>query len=338
MVKGIDINIWKFLINRLDESQRKEILKRENIRIGSIQSQLVSKQSQWKIVLNRLNSELNNPRVQNVIKDYYIDSQVPKLKEDIKMKAKHLKELETMEEKDFEKNITEYGFLYVLLYLIVKRDTEKLNKLIHYESDETVSEKESDSSKVELTNTIKQLTELKNELSIVKKAHKGLQKKYDALEKKHNEVILKKSKEVEDALNNLDSTRKEYEEQLNLLIEDNTNLENLLQEESRKTQEIKENSRVAVKVNKEESNYIDNKKRKTKVLVFGDLPITVQKQEQYEFMFFDQDISTYQFNEDYDEYWCIEDKLSAKEKKQLQKSIYNINIIFEKKYYSELVR
>jgi len=338
MGKVIDINTWKFLINRLDESQKKELLKKKNIRIGSIQTQLVNKQSQWKIVLNRLNSELNNPNVQKAIKEYYIDDLVPTLKEDLELSAEHLQDLDQMEQKDFEKNVDKYGYIYVLLYLITKNDNEKVNVLITFQPEEVVVEKEIDTSKVELSNTLEQINELKKELIIVKKAHKGLQKKYDLLEKRNNEMISKKTKEIEeikqeyykeieDALNTIDSDRQEHEEQLNILKAENRNLENQLQEEKIKKRE--KNEKV---------NETDIKNRKTKVLVFGDLPITVQKKEEYDFMFFDQDISTYLFNEDYDEYWCIEDKLSSKEKRQLQKSIHCLKITFDKKYYSNLVR
>lgn len=347
---GIDIKIWQFLINRLDEGQRKEILKRENLIIGSIQTKFVSKQTQWKIVLNRLNSELNNPTVQRVIMEYYIDSQVPRLKEDINVEAEHLKELEAMEENDFEKYILDHGFLYVLLYLIVKRDTEKINKLIKYESSDNVVEKEDNSSKIETTNILKKITELKNELSFSKKAHKGLQKKYDTLEKKYNEVIIKMNKDIEkikneyyketeDALNTIESDRNEHEEQLKILREENRNLENLLQEERRKKIERKESKLILTEtIGNNEVEGVGNKRNKSKVLVFGDLPIAIQKQEQYEFIFFKNDISNYLFNEDFDEYWCIEDKMSAKEKKQLQRNIHYSKVTFEKKHYSKLVR
>lgn len=62
------------------------------------------------------------------------------------------------------------------------------------------------------------------------------------------------------------------------------------------------------------SSVIENKRKKVRVLVFGDLPLNAQKTDTHEFEYFNKDISTYMFNEDYEEYWCVEDKLSAKEK------------------------
>ena len=146
-------------------------------------------------------------------------------------------------------------------------------------------------------------------------------------------------KETEDALNTIESDRNEHEEQLKILREENRNLENLLQEERRKKIERKESKLILTEtIGNNEVEGVGNKRNKSKVLVFGDLPIAIQKQEQYEFIFFKNDISNYLFNEDFDEYWCIEDKMSAKEKKQLQRNIHYSKVTFEKKHYSKLVR
>ena len=80
------------------------------------------------------------------------------------------------------------------------------------------------------------------------------------------------------------------------------------------------------------------KKRQSKVLVFGKLPLYIQKDGEYNFVLFNHDISNYLFNEKYDEYWLIEDKLSAKEKKQLKNNINSSKVNLFKKNYNDLIR
>lgn len=342
MNTGVDISVWKFLLNRLSENQKKELLTNENIRIGNMQSLLVKKQSQLKIMLNLLNTELGKPDIQKSIKGYYIDTLVPNLKEDLKKESSHLKDLENIEKESYEDIINEYGFFYVLLYLVSKNDA-KANELINFQPKE--SQKETDFNQVELISALEKAKELKKELSTLTKAHKGLEKKFNALEAKHtqrntdytaelNRVKATYKEDMEEASRVLDNERQENKDQIFILNNENKILKNKLEE-----QVNKEIARIEKKtndmINTPEKKKIENEK--IKVLVFGDIPLTVQKRKNHHFDFFDQDITTYLFDENYDEYWYIEDKLSMKAKKQIERNVHSNNIAFDKKNYSKLM-
>ena len=348
MNKGIDINVWKFLINRLNEKQKKELITKENIRIGNIQSQLVNKQSQWKIVLNLLNTVLNKKEIQKSIINYYTEILIPNLKEDLKNKAPHLQVLDNMEKESYEIEIKEHGFIYILLYLVSKNDS-RANELIGFQPKEAIIEKALDSNSDELAKALEQVRELKKELSPLTKTHKGLQRKFDSLETKHNQMIVQHNnelnkikasyvKDMEESSSVLDRERQEYKKQLLTLEGENAILKNQLEEHLKKESDTPEENKLLETNNSPEKSSAENKRKKIKVLVFGDLPLNAQKTDTHEFEFFNKDISTYLFNEDYEEYWYVEDKLSAKEKRQLQRNSYSDTIDFEKKNYSKLVR
>lgn len=348
MSKGININVWKFLINRLNEKQKKELLTKENIMIGNIQSQLVNKQSQWKIVLNLLNTVLNKKEIQKSIVNYYIEILIPDLKEDIKSEAPHLQTLDSMEKESYENEIKEHGFLYVLLYLISKNDS-RANELINFQPNKAIEEKELDSNEDELAKALEQVRELKKELSSIKKAHKGLQRKFENLEIKYSRIVTQHKNELEkikvgyvkdskEFASVLDKERQEYKKQLLILEDKNSILKNQLEEQLKKENETLEKSKLLETNALSGQNNAENKEKKIKVLVFGDLPLNAQKIDSYAFEFFNKDISTYLFNEDYEEYWYVEDKLSAKEKKQLQRNSNSNKVNFDIKKYSNLIR
>ncbi|WP_271853360.1 hypothetical protein [Planococcus maritimus] len=349
MNKGVDINVWKFLLNRLNENQKKELLTKENIRIGNMQSLLVRKQSQWKIMLNLLNTELNKPTIQKSITNYYIDDLVPMLKHDLKEEAPHLKDLESVEIENYEDSVNKYGFLYVLLYLISKKDA-RANELIKFSPKENQKkielESDSESKQAELSLALEKIKELRKELSTATKAHKGLEKKFNALDAKYiqlstdyktelNKVKIAYKEDMEESSRILDEERQEHKKQLLLLEIENTTLKAELEEQTIKGNVVIEKNESGAINTVLEKNIKENEK--IKVLVFGDLPLTVQKRKDYHFDFFNQDIVTYLFNENYDEYWYIEDKLSLRAKRQIEKNIHSKKVTFDKKNYSRLV-
>jgi hypothetical protein len=345
MNKGIDINVWKFLLNRLNENQKKELLTKENIRVGNMQSLLVRKQSQWKMILNLLDTELNKSAVQKSIMNYYIDDLVPTLKSDLKEEASHLKDLESLETKNYEESINKYGFLYILLYLVLKDDA-RTNEFINFQPKEKQKKIESESKQAELSLALETIKELKKDLSTATKAHKGLEKKFNALDAKYiqlsndyktelNKVKIAYKEDMEESSKVLDEEREEHKKQLLLLEIENTTLKAKLEEQAFKENEVIEKNESAGITTVLEKNIKENEK--IKVLVFGDLPLTVQKRKNYHFDFFNQDIVTYLFNENYDEYWYIEDKLSLRAKRQIEKNIHSKKVTFDRKNYSRLV-
>ncbi len=368
MNKSIDIDVWKFLFNRLDDNQKKVLLQKENIRIGNMQSHLISKPSQWNVLLKISSSNLTNKNIQKAIVQYYLEN-IPNLNSDIENQEDHLKNLDILEQKDISSSIEEYGFFYVLIYLISKGYSEKVNMLIEFKPKETVnitesdteSESEFESNSVELQNALQEIINLKNELSSMNKTNKSLKKKYDLLEAKFNDyknqerkeitilevkfnnyknqknkeiAILeeKQNSDIEEIFNNWDNDKQKYESKLKVLEDENQILKKQLNElyNSQRNQEQEFKNEIV-----EKSTL---KKRQSKVLVFGKLPLNIQKDENYTFVLFNHDISNYLFNEKYDEYWLIEDKLSAKEKKQLKNNINSSKINLFKKNYNDLIR
>lgn len=366
MNKSIDIDVWKFLFNRLDDSQKKVLLQKENIRIGNMQSHLVSKPSQWNVLLKISGTNLTNKNIQKAIVQYYLED-IPNLKSDIENQEDHLENLDVLEQKDISSSIEEYGFFYVLIYLISKGYSEKVNMLIEFKPKETdnitesESESESDSNSVDLQNALQEIINLKNELSNMNKTNKSLKKKCDLLEAKFNDyknqerkeiailevkfnnyknqknkeiTILeeKQNSDIEEIFNNWDNDKQKYESKLKVL-EDEIQI---LKKQLNKLNSNQRDQEQEFKFEIVEKSTL--KKRQNKVLVFGKLPLNIQKDGDYNFVFFNHDISNYLFNEKYDEYWLIEDKLSAKEKKQLKNNINSSKVNLIKKNYNDLIR
>ncbi|MFC4025467.1 hypothetical protein ACFOUV_16900 [Oceanobacillus longus] len=347
MSKDIDINIWKFLINRLDERQKKEVLTRKNVRIGNMQSQLINKESQWKIVLNLLNNSLNKTNIQKAIVAYYVETLIPDLNIDMNNKASHLHALDNIEKGKYEEKIKEHGFLYILLYFVSKNNS-RANEVINLQPEEVIKEIAIDPYQAKLAKALEEIRDFKKEISTITKAHKGLQKKFDTLETKYNQMTTQYTNEIkkledsyikdmEESSDLLDFERIEFKEKLLLLNDKNTILQNQLVELQKDKNEKTEINNMDDKKILSKTSVIENKRKKIRVLVFGDLPLNAQKTDTHEFEYFNKDISTYMFNEDYEEYWCVEDKLSAKEKKQLQRNPYSNKVNIDKKNYSKLV-
>jgi len=164
MSKNIDIDIWKFLINRLDDKQKRDLLTSKNIRIGNIQSQLINKESQWKIALNLLNNSLNKTNIQKDILAYYVENLIPDLNKDMNNKASHLIALDNIEKENYEVKIKELGFLYVLLYLVSKNNSSA-NEIINLRPNETNQELVIDSSKDKLHQKLEEIKILNKDIS-----------------------------------------------------------------------------------------------------------------------------------------------------------------------------
>ncbi|MGN7289157.1 hypothetical protein [Bacillus velezensis] len=345
MTRGnINTSVWKYLIERLTDDEKKTMLKKKNVVIGSIQTKLITTEMHWKVVLFRLNSDVqNNIKIQRILLDYYIEKQAPDLKRDIKNQAEHLECFKNSHPDEFKSLIDKHGFIYFLLYLLVIRDVEKVNKLFNLKPNEVG--KNTAENKTE-NKELLQIKKLQNEVNLLSKANRKIEKKYTLFEKKQNELIIKKNREIEKVknkyedriesyINSIREQKKEFEDLISKLEMENQELSILLEEEKKKKKQLNE---ILLKdlTNSKTSNY--KKDKKLRVLVFGDLPITMKKEKKYDFTIYNKDISTYTISDEcdeYDEYWCIEDKLSQKEKRQLKQSNDSSKIKLKK--YCDLV-
>lgn len=338
MKQSVDIEVWKYLFNRLSDSEKKILLQNTNLRINNMQSSLITKKTQWGIFLKLASSNLTKGNIQNAIINYYLEN-TPNLKQDIDNKEDSLEELSYLEEKDFKSIINKHGFMYVLIYLLSNGKPEQINNFYKYKPEENTNNNKNDFLEVEdSTNQIQELKYLESELNNNNKIIKALKKKNATFEEKYRSLEMRKAEELvilekkynsdlEEIINSTDIELKNHEIKLNKLIEENKLLKNQLDELNKLNQ-----------VNVDIVETPSKEYKKKKVLILGTLPLLIQKDERYNFETFESDYSNYSFDENYDEYWIIEDKLSAKEKKHLRNNTNSKKVEFIKKNYNELIR
>ncbi|MBO0601989.1 hypothetical protein I2483_09970 [Sporosarcina sp. E16_3] len=342
MAKKIAMDVWKFLSRELTYEQKKEMILKKNIQIGSLRTQSLSNDSKLKMAISMFDSELSKSKVQKSMLSYYVGSIVPDVQKDLDEKAIHINELIEMDISKIVEIIQERGHFYVLIALIKSGQVEKVNQLIKEIVMNKEKFKEQESSETllieeQLNSALMKVTELNKSIELLNVSEKKVKKAHKALEMKYSEMLEKKNKEI-----------KKFENKLEELIIENNNLtlySNTLLEESKVHFEVYGNlEEETIKMKKrnheleleysyrkseeemKDDHYLVIEKEKTinnnkkRILVFGDVPIIIQRNAQYDISIFDGDCQNYNFEGNYDEHWYIEDKLTAKEKQQLTKN------------------
>ncbi|SMQ61034.1 hypothetical protein SAMN05444673_0457 [Bacillus sp. OV166] len=354
MKKNDFSNVWKYLINYLSNDQKKEFIKEKDLKIGNMQPRLLTNESQWKVALKLLEKNCTQIKIKNAISVYFGKHIVPELLEDMEdeKKLEYFDELMDMPIENFKEVIEENGYIYVLMFFVLKNNLQKANEIIENIQDEMVKE--------EVNEDISK--DLREKLELAKKENYNLTKKnknlIDKIEKQKATLqeVEKKNKELLDQQKEI---IKEYDKELKILMKqiDEHKNEILVLTTEKENQElnldIKQKQVSMLEVEKkqlqEEVQRIPEhitlelkesfkKASSVNVLVFGDLPFTTTRQnEKYKFSYFDGDYSNYDFNDSYDEYWYVVDKLSVREKRQLEKNEHAQKIDWVKKtYYGEM--
>lgn len=361
--KTISKNVWKFLSNELTFEQKKDMIKEKNIQIGRLQTQLLRSEAKWKMAISMFDSELIQPKVQHSMVSFIVESIVPQVQKDMDENASHFIELKEMDITRLEEAIIERGHLYVIIALIISDQVDKVNQLImelsktkEKLSENTMSENELCEKQMQITNLTEELEKLKTSEKQLKRTHKALEKKYnDMLDRKNEEIKALKKKQLE-----LEAKNKTITSQSLVLTEEHSShlesYEILEKENERLTKEFNdikerfqglEQKLKQTQLEQDDENYenIDSlkelvvnnspKNKKKRILVFGDIPITIQKKPYYDISFFDGDFQNYNFDDNYDEHWYIEDKLTPKEKRQLTRNKNSESIQWKKTTYNK---
>ncbi|WP_375090921.1 hypothetical protein ACDZ29_12185 [Peribacillus sp. RS7] len=356
MSKTISKNVWKFLSNELTFEQKKDMIKEKNIQIGRLQTQLLRSEAKWKMAISMFDSELIQPKVQHSMVSFIVESIVPQVQKDMDENASHFVELKEMDITRLEEAIIERGHLYVIIALIISDQVDKVNQLImelsktkEKLSENTMSENELCEKQKQITNLTEELERLKTSEKQLKRTHKALEKKYnDMLDRKNDEIKALKAKNktitsqslvlTEEHSSHLESYEILEKENERLTKEFNDIKERFqgLEQELKQTQ-LGQDDEIYENIDSLKELVVNNspKNKKKRILVFGDIPITIQKKPYYDISFFDGDFQNYNFDDNYDEHWYIEDKLTPKEKRQLTRNKNSESIQWKKTTYNK---
>ncbi|TKH01449.1 hypothetical protein FC682_23075 [Peribacillus simplex] len=360
MSKTISKHVWKFLSNELTFEQKKDMIKVKNIQIGRLQTQLLTSEAKWKMAISMFDSELLQPKVQHSMVSYIVESIVPQVQKDMDENATHFVALKEMDLTKLEEATIERGQLYVIIALIVTDQVDKVNQLIieitktkEKLSENAVSENELCENQKKITDLTEELDKLKSSEKQLKRTHKTLEKKYnDMLDRKNREIkaLEKKQLELEAKNKNITSKSKvlaeehqSHLESYEILEKENEKLTNEFNDIKERFKDLEyELQQTLLEQDDDNKGLLEDlvvnnspKNKKKKILVFGDIPITIQKQPYYEVSFFDGDFQNYNFDDNYDEHWYIEDKLTPKEKRQLTRNKNSESIQWKKTTYNK---
>jgi len=347
-------NVWKYLMSQLSYEQKIEIIKDKDLKLGNMQPKLLTNNGQWKIVVKLFETNCAQVRIKKAITSYYKEQIVPELSNDMKNKDKQeeLDKILNMQIKDFKKVIKDYGYMYILIFLVLNENLEKANEIIENIPNIILKEEKNEIIFINNENIVKlEIYEKENQILI--KKNKNLT---DKIEKqkvmlqelgKNNKIILDQMKLNESKhdreLNILTKKIEEYMNRINSLIMEKNKQEDIAEIRQHRIKELEEEKEELFEQIKgqekfelpENISFETKKSSLIKVLVFGDLPFTAIRQNQrFTFSYFTGDYLNYDFNDSYQEYWYVIDKLSMREKRQLEKNDYAKKIAWVKKTYN----
>lgn len=333
-------DVYQYLIKKLSIEQKKDFIKESNITFGSMQTRFIKNDQQWNSVIKILESKakLKTIKVQKAIRLFYLTHIVPELETNM-IEDKSFEEL-TMEE--LEEIIQEKGLDYVLMFLVLEDQYGKAKNLVDkYENINTpLNEFLKENENIKQSHEVDEV--LKNNLDLIKKnkilgeknnknktlitelerSNKDLKEKLITEKRKSEETVKKltskinlKNQEIERVLFENDEYKKSVESDLKMISELKDKIVEL-------QTDFNETITVSEVMLEEQTELLKESKTKEitnkKVLVFGELPY--KNKAGYDITIFNGDFLNYEFNENYDEYWCVIDKISGLNKRNLRKN------------------
>jgi hypothetical protein len=345
-------DVYQYLIKKLPVEQKKAFIRGTDIKFGTMQKGLIKTDQQWKAVIKILESKakLKTNQVQKEISDFYLNHIVPGLKGDMDDELELISTIEDLTVDELVDYIQQKGLDYILMIFVLRHQYDKakdivdkyevLNTPIDRISKETKTEKQSQDI-AELSRLNHELTKKNNTLGEkndknktviieLEKVNRNLKEELE-LEKRENKAREKKlSNQIKLIKQDIDRMELEYEKfKINLENESKkiielkeekiTELETAIEQTSNLNKLMLESQIESV-----EEHTINKETLNKRVLVFGELPYKTKPG--YTIKTFNDDYSNYEFNEIYDEYWCVIDKLSGLNKRQLRKNSEAKNI------------
>lgn len=344
--------VYLCLNDELSVDEKKDLLIKKDITIKSFQAKRLRNESQWSVMMNLFRSSLGKKIFQNAIIKYYVETILYEDNNSYDKKTA-TEEKQNLDRETLVNDSKRMGFYKVLVYLAIHAEYEKAVQLIEdvpedkrfrngvglIEQAEQTKLKQLEEDRKKLFEENQILTgKVTKQEEFIKHLEVKHEKRIQQLESDHKTKI----KKLEDKHLHFQThsalEKKELQAQLLLIKKQMNELDSRhmkLESENNDLKQKLEQQNQTMSMRRKLENRTEEVK-KQKILIFGNIPREV-KSDLFDFEIFSKDAATYPFDEQFDEYWFIDDMASRRLSFELRRNPHRKNINFKRLDYYKMI-